>query len=555
MYFLYFAWVLLVTLWVSKGPFFAFTTVHALQSAFFGVAVSIVAVFNGFSVPMVLIPFFAFEFIVFLMSKRGAWFEGFERCMGYMFRSSMIPFSALVVFVGREQAAIPFVIAGMFEGLYVLYQKLIDCGAIQRKLHYIHKVGRFVGTLGNPNHASEFLLVTLVIALWVSQTWPVFFWSVPFIFWGLVFTAGRATLVSAIVGAIFLSVFSPVTLLISLPIVGLLAIKLKKRIHPDKNRLLFWKVLLREKLKHPFKIEGLGVKNYVQKLSDTELKRRIMFHPLDRAHNWFIDLIVEGGILYTSFFIAASIVALIYLPPMLKAALVVLLVNEFFSFPFQPNYLLWIFLVSIGTAIALPIWVLAPFLAVGFWIGFKAYLAGRKVAAPTRNFFDAYHNHRTALELSPTIAAAYYANFIAQNVKPLSTLAPSEIERLEKVKEPALSWEFHKSLAETCFILKDLEKAQKHTKEGLEAAPGNYYLQRMEALLSGNHEKYLARLRLITRDFLAATGKNKNLEYPMWIDLMLNSPPEQREQYRSEYRERFGEELDLKKVEANAIKT
>lgn len=538
---------------------FAFTTVHALQSAFFGVVVSIVAVFIGFSIPMVLIPFFVFEFIAFLRSKRGAWFEGFERCMGYMFRSSMILFSGLVVFTGHEQAAIPFVIAGMFEGLYVLYQKLIDCGAIKHKLHYNHKVGRFVGTLGNPNHASEFLLVTLVIALWVSQTTPVFFWSVPFILLGLAFTAGRATLVSAIVGAVFLSVFLPVTLLISLPLVGLLAIKLKKRIHPDKNRLLFWTVLLGEKLKHPFQIEGLGVKNYVQKLSDTELKKRIIFHPLDRAHNWFIDLIVEGGILYASFFIAASIAALIYLPPMLKVALLVLLVNEFFSFPFQPNYLLWIFLVSIGTAIALPIWVLTPFLAIGFWVGFKAYLAGKKIAAPTRNFLDAYHNQRTALELSPTIAAAYYANFIAQNLKPLSTLAPVEIERLEKVKEPALSWEYHKSLAETCFILKDLEKAQKHTKEGLEAAPGNYYLQRMEALLSGNHEKYFARLRLITRDFLAATGKNKNLEYPIWIDLILNSPPEQRERYRSEYRERFGEELDLKldlkKVEANAIKT
>ncbi|MFA5453644.1 MAG: hypothetical protein WC248_08735, partial [Candidatus Methanomethylophilaceae archaeon] len=119
---LIYAWVLFVTLWVSKGPLFAFTTVHALQSAFFGVIVGVIAVFYGFSLPISLIPFFVFEFIVFLFSKKGSWFEGFERCMGYMFRSSMILFSVLVLAIGHEQAAIPIVIAGILEGLYILYQ-------------------------------------------------------------------------------------------------------------------------------------------------------------------------------------------------------------------------------------------------------------------------------------------------------------------------------------------------------------------------------------------------------------------------------------------------
>ena len=540
-----YAWVLFVTLWVSKGPLFAFTTVHALQSAFFGVIVSVIAIFYGLSLPISLIPFFAFEFIVFLFSKRDAWFEGFERCMGYMFRSSMILFSALVLAVGHEQAAIPIVVAGMLEGLYILYQKLVDSGKIKHTFHYNHKLGRFVGTLGNPNMASEFLLVTLIIALWISQTWPVFFWSVPFIFLGLVFTAGRATLLGSIVGAVFMGFYYPISFAVSLPILLVLTYLLRKRLKIDKNRLLFWKVFMREKIKHPFRIEGMGIDHYAQKLSDTELKRRMIFHPLDRSHNWFMDLFIEGGIFYVGFFIFANVAALIYLPPILKCALLVLLVCEFFSFPFQPNYLLWVFLISIPVALPMPLWLLIPFLAYGFYVGFRAYLAGKKITSPSKSFLDSYHNMRSALDWSP-IATPYYANFVLSNLKPLGTLGKHEASRIDSY--PHKEWEIHKCKAECAFIVKDFELAKEETEKGLKVAPGNPYLRRMKALLSGKKEPYVQTLKTLIEEFENCSGKSVSFETPIWLDLVVNLPEKEREEFMKKYLSRFGREL---KINAN----
>jgi|GEM_PF-2517830 len=538
---LIYAWVLLVTLWVSKGPMFAFTTVHALQSAFFGVLVCILAMFHGFSLPVVLMPFFIIEFFVFLFSKRG-WFEGYERCMGYMFRSSIIPFVALISEIPLEQAAIPFVIAGMLEGLYVVFQKLVDSGKIKHKFHYNHKVGRFVGTLGNPNQASEFLLVTLIIAIWISLTWPVFFWSVPFILAGLVFTAGRATLVSLAVGSLSISIFYPLSLLVSIPVIALGAWFMRKRLKLDSARMLFWKVLFREKIKHPFRMEGMNVSIYADSLSDTELKKRMIIHPLDRSHNWFLDLFIEGGLLYVGAFIFAGVWGLIMLPPILKCALLILLTNEFFSFPFQPNYLLWAFLVAGGSTFAFPLWILAPFLAYGFYIGIRAYLAGNALVKKSDTFLDVYHNYRTALDWSSSVYLEA-SRFLGRNAMAFKQLLPAEAERFKKITSGPKFGEVCANLASVYFKAGDKKKMFEYVEKGLKASPGNIELRRLRGLT--DKEAYIKELHEITRDFLNAQGKSKALETPYWIDLVLNT---QNEQYLDEYRKRFDEDLKLPEV-------
>ncbi len=96
---------------------------------------------------------------------------------------------------------------------------------------------------------------------------------------------------SSVIGSIFLGLYYAISLAISLPILAILTYLLRKE--QDRQRMNFYseEVLMKEKIKHPFRIEGMGMNHYAQKLSDTELKRRMIFHPLDRSHNWFIGFI------------------------------------------------------------------------------------------------------------------------------------------------------------------------------------------------------------------------------------------------------------------------
>ena len=159
--------------------------------------------------PKLEIPAFTFvavlcsEFGVFSAVKAVAWFENYSRCMGYLFRSSVVSFAALTnsIDYSIELLAIPFVIAGCFEGCYVIYQKLADIGKLKNRFNYEIKRSRYVGSIGNPNQVSEFLLITLVVTIYVSLSYPLALLAIPFIISGLVLTAGRATLVSLAVGA------------------------------------------------------------------------------------------------------------------------------------------------------------------------------------------------------------------------------------------------------------------------------------------------------------------------------------------------------------------
>jgi len=546
LYAVYFVWVLVVIGAPTLGPFFAFAPSHTVLSAFFGVTTLILGFFSGMSLPFVLIPFFTIEFIVFLMSKRGGWFEGYERCMTYFFRSSMIPFAAVIVLAGYELElmALPFVVVGIWEGIYVIFQKLVDTGKIKVEMKYNIKVGRYVGTIGNPNHVSEYLLVSLVILVFVAQKWPVIFLGVPFIFLGLVFTAGRATIVSLAAGGLLLSFFYPVSLFATLPLVGFFAWWMRKRKFIDENRLLFWKEILKIKKCHPFKIEGMGVQIYTEKME--KLKRHHVFNSLDRSHNWFIDIFVEGGVWYLIPFVSASIAGLIFLPPILKCALLILLVSQFFSFPFQANYMTWIFLVSVGSLVYIPyLWVLGILLIPGLILGIRAILAGRQLTKKTESLLDVVYNARRAMELDKRATCCLTSRILKNNSGILKKAAIPELDKLLDIPAGVAHGELMANLAETYMIVGEVEKAKQAIEKGLPTAPGNVPLRRFAGLIDGRKEHYYAVLLEITKDFLASGHKKEAIESQFWLDLVLNSPDlEHRKTHEKQYLDRFGKSID-----------
>ena len=542
LYVIYCVWVVGMV-FPFKAAFFAFTVPHALLSAICGLAVCILSTVSKMEIPVYLLLFFAAEFGVFLLSRQFAWFENYSRCMGYLFRSSVIFFAALTnsIDYSIELLAIPFVIAGCFEGCYVIYQKLVDSGKIKNRFNYEIKRSRYVGSIGNPNQVSEFLLITLVVTIYVSLSYPLALLAIPFIISGLVLTAGRATLVSLAVGCLSVGIIYPLSLLVSIPVLSLAVWKMRERLDWHNVRLFFWKHILRNKLKHPFRIEGINVIRFVDQLSNTELHKYTIFNPLDRSHNWFLDLFVEGGVLYFVTFLVASIASLFFLPSFLKVAMIMLLVNEFFSFPLHANYLLWAFLASVAVAgVPLPLWVLVPFIVYGVYLGIRAYLAGRVVGKKPDSFMDAYYRLRKGLELSKAVSP-YFIDFLWMEGETFGENVIYELPRMGKI-DPLHSGDFWA----LCSLIiaeygNDPETAREFVQLGFESDPANIKLRRLVRYLDGDEKAFVQELHDITREFMQAYGKDQKQEEIFWKELIMNSPAKERykERYEAEYFDRF----------------
>ena len=547
LYVIYCVWVIGIV-FPFRASFFPFTVPHALLSAVCGLVVGIMSVFSGMAMPIYLLPFFAIELIVFLLSRQFAWFENYSRCMGYMFRSSVVFFAALTnsIDYSIELLAIPFVIAGCFEGCYVIYQKLVDTGKLKNRFNYEIKRSRYVGSIGNPNQVSEFLLITMVVTLFVSFSYPLALIAAPFIISGLIYTAGRATLVSLAVGCLSVGIIYPLSLIVSIPVLVLAVWKMKDRLDWHNVRLFFWKHIFRNKLKHPFRIEGMNVIRFVDQLSNTELHKYTIFNPLDRSHNWFLDLFVEGGVLYFVTFLVASIASLFFLPSFLKVAMIMLLVNEFFSFPLHANYLLWAFLASVAVAgVALPLWVSVPFVVYGVYIGIRAYLAGKIVGKKPDSFMDAYYRLRKGLELSKAVSS-YFIDFLWMEGETFGENVIYELPRMGKI-DPLHSGDFWalSGLIMTHYG-KDKDVARECVELGFQSDPGNIRLRRLERYLDGDEKAFVQELHKITREFMQAYGKDQKQEEIFWKELIMNSPAKER--YEAEYCNRFGGiECKLKK--------
>ena len=539
LYIVYFVWVVGMVL-PFRSAFFPFTVPHALLSAICGLAVCILSAVFKMEIPAYLLPFFAAELLVFVLSRQFAWFENYSRCMGYLFRSSVIFFAALTnsLDYSMQLLAIPFVIAGCFEGCYVIYQKLAEDGKLRSRFDYEIKRSRYVGSIGNPNQVSEFLLVTLAVTIYVSLSYPLALLAIPFVVIGLTLTAGRATLVSLAVGCLSVGIIYPLSLLVSIPVLSFAAWKMRKRLDWHNVRLFFWKHILRNKLKHPFRIEGMNVVRYTDKLSDTELHKYTIFNPLDRAHNWFLDLFVEGGILYFGTFLVASIASLFFLPSFLKVAMIMLLVNEFFSFPLHANYLLWAFLASVAVAgIVLPFWVLVPLVAYGIYVGIRAYLAGKIVSKQPDSFMDAYFCLRKGVELSNAVAP-YFLDFLWMEGENFGKTVLCELPRVGEKFDPLHSGDFWA----LCSLIiaeygNDPETAREFLQLGFESDPANIKLRRLVRFLDGDEKAFVQELHDITREFMQAYGKDQKQEEIFWKELLMNSPAKER--YEAEYCDRF----------------
>jgi hypothetical protein len=250
-----------------------------------------------------------------------------------------------------------------------------------------------------------------------------------------------------------------------------------------------------------------------------------------------LDLFVEGGVLYFVTFLVASIASLFFLPSILKVAMIMLLVNEFFSFPLHANYLLWAFLASVAvTGIVLPLWVLVPFIAYGVYLGIRAYLAGIEIAKTPDSFMDAYYHLRKGLELSHAVAP-YFIDFLWMEGEKFGENVINELPRAGEI-DPLHSGDFWA----LCSLIiaeygNDPETAREFVQLGFESDPANIKLRRLVRYLDGDEKAFVQELHDITREFMQAYGKDQKQEEIFWKELIMNSPAKER--YEAEYCNRF----------------
>ncbi|WP_367362809.1 hypothetical protein [Mesotoga sp.] len=193
----------------------------------------------------------------------------------------------------------------------------------------------------------------------------------------------------------------------------------------------------------------------------------------------------------------------------------------------------------------MPLWLLIPFLAYGF-LGIQGVPRREEDNFSIRRFLGFLPQHEEAHWIGARCPTPYYANFVLSNLKPLGTLGKHEASRIDSY--PHKEWEIHKCKAECAFIVKDFELAKEETEKGLKVAPGNPYLRRMKALLSGKKEPYVQTLKTLIEEFENCSGKSVSFETPIWLDLVVNLPEKEREEFMKKYLSRFGREL---KINAN----
>jgi tetratricopeptide (TPR) repeat protein len=232
-------------------------------------------------------------------------------------------------------------------------------------------------------------------------------------------------------------------------------------------------------------------------------------------------MFIEGGIWYPAYLIYISVFAIIFLPPLLSAALVCLLVGQFFAFPFQGNYMLWVGLVAVGLPFkisSVPLYVFAPAMIIAFVLLLLAVIGGRIIRKQPKSWLDAYFKLRLANLMCPYLHYRMSAQIAANPRLFDKDSLRSEIDRLKKIKSLPYSADSARVRVAMLALLGEKEQAKKEVTEYLSEYPDDPHLLRTQAHLSGDGLQET--LERIVSDLEVAPHKAWQAESIFWLELL-----------------------------------
>lgn len=352
----------------------------------------------GFEVQLLLVIWFGINIAntVFSKSPFVSYFGNTDRNMGLAFRM-LIPVLMLSGFqlntvFGDKLIPFTLLIAGIVEAGLVWLQYLSDKFKLKIKWWYkTNMSGRYLGTILNPLQCANFLLVLMPVAFLVIDN--AILSSIAFVFIGsaLLLTAGRATLVAGFVEVLMLTFFTIANgmfiqalviiwasvIFMCTPyfrnIIGRLKKAKAKIMEGVDSRQLLWKDAWKLVKANPFGTGVDNISNPFRKIASVETADRYPHSIVDRTHNHYIDMLVEGGIVrlvsYMTLLVFALVMAFTTNNWIIGTAIIVYTIDVFFSFPLQPNHMVFMLLF---TALLVPdviilnpyaLLILIPFIA------------------------------------------------------------------------------------------------------------------------------------------------------------------------------------------------
>ncbi len=349
----------------------------------------------------IILHFFSSESIVF------SYLGGIERQMGMTFRFTVpvILFTGWQIFhfAGTKTFFGILLAAAMIETVVLTLQFLDEEHHVKFPWTFTKSIGfrRYVGTISNPIPVANFLVTLLPVALafYTPDSGFIFFVvSYLAISWGLFLSNGRGSYISSAFISLLETVYVlfaqrplymtliAVAVILVPPIAYLFTPQGKSNYDRMKllfdfigrkfksskkkgdeaqgsseskpesgavNRAFVWKEAIRAYKKRPF--TGYGISNIgraMRKVFSRKSSSYFMTQVVDRSHNHYLDLLMEGGITHLVIYLAllgvtvySSVTTGMW---WIVFALVAYSLDLVFSFPLQINYLTVMLLISVA---------------------------------------------------------------------------------------------------------------------------------------------------------------------------------------------------------------
>lgn len=397
---------------------------------------------------------------------------GIERQMGMTFRL-VLP---IILFAGWQlfyiAGSTPFFMiitaAGILEMIILTLQFLEEEHKIKYNFSYLKSMGlhRYTGTISNPIPVANFLVTVLPLtfAFYADSLLFIFFIiSYLAISWGLFLSHGRGSYIASVIVSIleiFYVFFTPrplymtfiaLAMIVIPPVIYLFTpqgrgnwerIKIlmdfaKRKLnlskpsaqsgndgpHPESsavNRAFIWNEARRAFKRRP--LLGYGISNIARAMRNKFSRKSsayFMTQVVDRSHNHYLDLLIEGGITHLLIYLALVIFSIyssiVSGMPWIAIAIIGYSLDLIFSFPLQANYLTLMLIVSISAGLQIASF---PYLAYIFFALAMAYIvnfyfthANNVAMRYTQLAFSAQSQGDVKVTLDATLSALKTAPF------------------------------------------------------------------------------------------------------------------------------------------------
>lgn len=405
-----------VTLTVDSLAWMPFAMTHTVFANGFAIPISIVSArivaTNSFAFPnalvIVALGIWWISIVLHFVTSESplfSYFGGIERQMGMTFRLTVpiVLFASWQVLyhAGTSVFFEVMLAAAIVESVVLTLQFLDEERHIKFPWSYLKSIGfrRYTGTISNPIPVANFLvtILPLTFAFYNSTGFVFFVISYLAISWGLFLSHGRGSYIATVLITLLETIYvlfypSPLYMIIialavviSPPILYLftpqgkstrqklnIALDFVKRknsktktandssdskpVSSSVNRAFIWREAIRVFKLHP--ILGYGVSNIARAMRSRFSRRSsryFMTQVIDRCHNYYLDLLIEGGITHLAvylFLLCASIYfSIVDGMPWIAIAIVGYSVDLLFSFPLQINYLSLMLIVSVSSGL------------------------------------------------------------------------------------------------------------------------------------------------------------------------------------------------------------